>query len=291
MKAHRINGGIGVLSVGLIAGAYIFGHALVAKGGGKVTGLTSIIALQRPEASPSETASGTIRLRKTATTQEFFVDVRKIPATADTPVGGLGVYFSALPFGTNNFYFVKVLDGSTNGHWQLNLTTSSGAPSQLAVADVTDLVGRVVRIADTATNIYLETIIPPFTASPAAMSYKIRVNLDRPTNAPSPSATGQLTVKLDGVRGTSSIDLRTKKLAVGNNYIMWVHGTNPPPPVFPTTSNVVRQTVRFVGDTSKGQQLLDGTLSNQVVRVDQLSGATVEVIDAFGASHLQGIIP
>jgi len=116
--------------------------------------------------------------------------------------------------------------------------------------------------------------------------------LSCPSDAPSPNATGQIFVKLDGIHGTSVLDARAKKLDVGNGYCAWILGyfgeTTPP---CDNTSNVLGNTAHFLNDTSKGQQIFEGALSNDVVRVDQISGKAVEIRDIFGVTHLRGVIP
>ncbi|HUK82042.1 MAG TPA: hypothetical protein VLZ12_05355 [Verrucomicrobiae bacterium] len=291
MKTHRVRTGTRALSVALIAVAYIFGRSFVANGAGGSSGLTSVIALQRPDGAPAEKAIGTVIIQQGTSSQEFAVDVRGIVPTDSTPVGGLGVFLSVDPFPSTNFYFVSTMDGSTNGHWTLDLNAGPGASPQLGVTDVTNLFEHIVIVADTTTNVYLESIIPPFASNPKGLGYKKKVKLTPPNDSPSPKAKGTVTVKLDGVHGASVFDVRAKKLAIGNGYWLVVHGTNDPPSDVPDTVNLVGHNIRFMGDTGKGQQLLDGALTNGVVRVDQLTGATVDIIDAFGVIHLTGIVP
>jgi len=117
---------------------------------------------------------------------------------------------------------VNVLDGSgTNGIWRLDLKTNIGAPAQLGVDDVTNLVGSVVMISDATTNVYLETVIPrQFVPSPAALSYTRRpCSFFRSHPAPTPrSGAGQI----DGARGTSQLQVRTRHLSAGNAYCIFL---------------------------------------------------------------------
>ena len=291
MRTHRVCASTRALGVMLIAAAYIFARPLSSVGAGNLGGMTSAIALQRPDGAPAANANGTVTITQGASGQEFTVDVRGIIPSDNTPAGGLGVFMSTDPFPSTNFYFVSTMDGSTNGHWRLDLDAGPGAPSQLGVTDVTNLFEHIVLVADTTTNVYLETIIPPFDSNPRGVSYKKKVKLTPPSDSPSPKAKGTVTVKLDAVRGSSLFDARAKKLAVGNGYWLVVHAPGDPPSDVPDTVNLVGHSIRFRGDTGKGEELLDGALTNGVVRVDQLSGATVDIIDAFGVVHLTGTVP
>ena len=280
--------------IGLAGAMCLLGQAFPSSGAGAPQGVTSVITLQRVDSSSSTNAWGTVTITQAANLQQFSLTVRNIvPAVPNTPPGGLALFLSQSPGDTNNFYLVNVLDAAgTNGAWRLELTGTSAAPPQLGVTDVTNLVGRLVEIADAATNVYLETIIPPFAPVPAKLSYNRRVNLVRPSPAPSPKAEGQIIVKLNGTRGGSSLRVRAKRLRAGDGYCAFLVS-------FPgqdtggcmSQTNSINGTVKFGGDTTHGGQLFLGALSNGVVRVDQLSGLIVEIQDSFGVTHLQGTIP
>jgi hypothetical protein len=148
-------------------------------------------------------------------------------------------------------------------------------------------------ISDATTNVYLETVIPQFVPSPAALSYTRRSMLVLPGSPPSPDATGQVLVKLNGARGTSQLQVRTRHLSAGNAYcIFLLPSFGFPAQACDSTSNLVNGASVEKWDTSKGEAILgDGLLTNGVVRIDQLSGVVIEIRDNFGATHLRGFVP
>lgn len=256
-------------------------------------GQFSAIALQRPDSAPVDVARGAVFVAKTSAAQEFSVLVRNIPL--GTPVDGLAIFVSIAPGDTNNFYLINSLDGGgTNGTWRLNLRSSgASAPPQLGVSDVVELTGRIVRISDAVTNVYLEAIIPPFVPSLQALSYNVRVPLVRPEVAPSANATGFIRVKLNGPKGTSVFEVRARNLNAGNSYCAWILPSFGAPTSgdCPKTENLVGGRAVFKTDTATGEQLAADALKDGLVRADQLSGLVVEVRDQFGVTHLRGVIP
>jgi hypothetical protein len=291
MKADQVCNRTKVFTVGLIAMASIFGRPFVANGANN-SGLSTAITLQRPTSNaPVATASGAVFISKTTVGQTFSVIVKNI--ALNVPADGLAVFLN-VPGNNTNFYLVNTLNGGgTNGTWKLDMRGSPSAPAQLGVPDVTNLVGRIVRISDTATNLYLETIIQPFVPSLSALSYHRRVLLQRPNPAPSPNATGEIRVKLNGPKGSSVFEVRARNLDGGNSYCSWLL------PFFgapgsgdcPKTPNLVNGRAVFKADTGKGEQLAENAVESGDVRIDTLSGVVVEIRDQFGVTHLQGIIP
>jgi hypothetical protein len=292
MKAHRNCSSIMASSIGLVAWAYIFGSAFVANVGAASSSLSSATSLQRPDVPIVGTASGVATLRKTATTQEFLVELRGLPSESSI-AGGLAVFLGSAAFDTNNFYFVNVLNGpGSNGTWRINLKATGTAPTQLGVADVADLVGRYIQICDVATNVFLQGLFPPLVPKLSDLSYRQRVQLQRPDPAPSPLATGVLTVKYDGKRGTSLIESRIKKLSGGNSYCSWIVAvTNTPTEDCPDPFLSLNGGAHFKNDTRTGEQLGSGAFTNGFVTVYDLIDYYVEIRDAFGVTHLRAVIP
>ena len=254
--------------------------------------LTSAITLQRGSNSVSSVASGNVVAAYTPAKQTFEVTVRGIKF--DEPVDGLGVFLSDQPFDTNNFYLVNTLDVTKTNVWHLKLKDSTVAPEQLGVADVRLLAGHWIRIVDVATNVYLETLMPPFELKINSLSYKAKVKMQRPDPAPSPDAIGVLRVKLKADTGASVLEVRTHGLNAGNSYCLWILGSLNQVTAgeeCPKTPNLVRGEARFGSDTGTGEQLLEDGLVNGDVRVDQLSGSYAVIRDQFGVTHLYAQIP
>jgi hypothetical protein len=291
--ADRFRKACAVLGMGFVAVACLLGRPERA-GAGAPSVLTSVIALQQPPSSLVTNALGSVTVKRGITNQEFDVVVQNIvPSSPDTPVGGLGVFVGD-SVGSSNVYFVNVMTGpGTNGTWKLDLKSGPGAPPQLGLSDVTNLVGRFVVIADAATNVYLETIVPRLVLLPASLSYTHRADLVRPGDAPSPNAKGQIIVKLNGKRGTSVLEVKARRLDVGDGYCAYVLPfIGAAVELCVPMTNSVDGAALWLGDTSQGQQLYNGAIEvDHVVRVDQLSGKVIEIQDAFGATHLEGTIP
>jgi hypothetical protein len=288
---NRIRNGQVALSIGFVAVVCFLAHPLIAGGAAVKNSLTSVIALQRREAAPAPLARGTVTVKRTPAGQEFIVDVRNIyPTPPSLPAGGLAVFLA----NNTNVYLVNVMQGSgTNGTWRLNLKSNIGAPAQLAVPDVTNLVGKVVYISDTTSNVYLQTTIRPFVSSPAALSYTRRSILVPSSSPPSPDAIGEVLVKLNGTRGTSLFQVRAQHLSKGNAYCIYLlPDFGFPAQICDSVSNLLNGASIDRVDTKTGESIFgDGPLTNGVVRIDQLSGMVIEIRDNFGATHLRGYVP
>lgn len=283
---------LAVTSASLSLTLFCFSCPRVASGANLQASLSSAITLQRPDGALVQKACGTVFIQQSPKSQEFRVTVNNIPSTQ--PTDGLAVFISDSPGDTNNFYFVNVLNGvGSNGTWRLDFKTKSSPAPQLHVLDLTNLTGRIVFIADAVTNVYLETIIPPFVPSLSKLTYNRRVQLQRPEVAPSPNAIGTVRVKLNGRTGASSIQTKVKNLYAGNSYCCWIggHSGSPTGSDCPKTPNLVTGTAVFGADSGTGEQLAYQALDSGVVAIDQFSGLSIEILDQFGTVHLQGIIP
>jgi len=289
---NRFPSEVKAVYLGLTVAAYIFGGSFLVDSEAASTGLSSAIAFQRPDDAPAADASGTVIASQTTKGQEFTVTIKNIPL--NQPVDGLALFLSATPGDTNSFQFVNVLNGGgTNGTWRLILRDSLSAPPLLGVTNVTDLAGRIVRISDTVTNIFLETIIPSFVPSLSALSYNRRALLLPPDPAPSPKATGIIRVHLNASKGISTYEVRVKNLSGGNSYCCWFLPSSGAPASgdCPKTPNLINGSARFSADTGKGEQLFKDGLQDGFVSVEQISGKVVEIRDQFGVTHLQGVFP
>jgi hypothetical protein len=277
----------------LAVAAYIFGSSFLVDSEAASRGLSTAIAFQRPDNAPAAEASGNVTASQTTKSQTFIVTVKSIPI--DQPVDGLALFLGTSPGDSNNFQFINVLaGGGTNGTWRLNMSDKLAPPPLLGLTNITELAGRYVRISDNASNVFLETIIPPFAPSLPSLSYSRRTTLLRPDPAPSPNATGTIRVRWNAVKGTSTFEVRVKNLSAGNSYCCWFLSSPNISTVgedCPKTPNLGNGSTVFSADTSKGQQLTANGLQDGLISMAQLSGNFVEIRDQFGVTHLQGVIP
>jgi hypothetical protein len=173
---------------------------------------------------------------------------------------------------------------------------------------VTNIVLDTTNITKCVTNIYvgipinaggtgtvaavLWAPIPPLVSSPSDFNYNNSLGLNLPpAPAPSPNASGSVRVNFNNSQGRSLLDVRGSNLTAGQTYTVFIGDTtNNPPDVLieagTMTSNKSGSQQKFIRDTKFGDPL-----PQQVRNVIDLSGRVIQVRDAFGDKHLEGIIP
>lgn len=261
--------------------------------GSRVMSLLRVDGVRSMDApSPATTfLSGTVLLERKNGRQSIKVAIENLPP----PGSGYGVFVSSDPLASNNVSFVNILaNPGADGRWTLDLNSKNGAPPQLGVADVNQLVGQFLFIADPSTNIVLRTKIQPLVPSLTAASFRRKVTMYQPFAPPSPRGKGTIRLTYNARTGATFFEVRMKKLAENNTYCSFYtyvpvdfedEGCDGSGGIKLEKGNgFVRR------DTSKGDDLPVGYL-NEFYTVDDLVGLNVEVVDVFGAVHLIGPIP
>jgi hypothetical protein len=136
--------------------------------------------------------------------------------------------------------------------------------------------------------------IPPLVSNPSDFNYHNTLDLSLPANdaaPPSPNAKGTVSVKFNNSQGRSVLDVRGANLTAGQTYTLFIgDSTNLPPAVLveagTMTSNKTGAQQQFLRDTKFGDPL-----PLQVRNVIDLSGRAVQIRDAFGSVHLEGVVP
>ena len=169
--------------------------------------------------------------------------------------------------GTNFYECVQIV---TNGETVLSCTTN---------------------VLGGLTNIYVNSFvwapIPTLAANPSVFSFHAKTPMQRPPiAAPSPNATGSITVSYSGSSGRSLLDVRIANMTKGQTYGLWLSdgGTNFASGAFELLANGAA--AKFRRDTQNGDPL-----PIQVSSVADLTGRVFQVQDAFGIVHLQGVFP
>ena len=265
-------------------------------------------------------ACGTVVLGRHDAKQSFEVGVHNLAGS------GYGV-FRGDTFSTNfPVFLIAAMDQNdpTNNSWSLKFTSISGAPPQLGVADVTNLVGKIIYIAtlgatnitgvgtnlvgcttnivggvtnlvgcttnivDAVTNIIVGAVlwapVPPLVANPGKESFNKKAVLVSPPGGPSPRSRGKIETRYSGTRGQSVLEIRAMLLPRGHPYAVWMEDGL-------SYTNIGSLTLsggsgRFIRDTRKGLPL-----PLEVPFVDDLSGRNILIRDEFGEVHLVGPIP
>ena len=207
---------------------------------------------------------------------------------------------------------VAALDqrSTTNGSWKLKFTSKNGAPPQLGVADVTNLVDKIIYVATlgttnivggvtnlvgcttniigAVTNIFVGAVlwapVPPLVANPSKESFKRRELLELPVLAPSPRSHGLIKVQYVGGRGQSVLDMRAMALPRGQTYTVWMEDGSSYTNIGPLALSGANG--RFIRDTGKGQPL-----PLQAQQIGGLSGRGVLITNGLGEIVLEGVIP
>jgi hypothetical protein len=208
----------------------------------------------------------------------------------------------------------------------LKYASKSGAPLQLGVADVTNLVDKIIYIAtpgttnitggvtnlvgcttnvvggvtnlvDCTTNVVgsvtnlivgavLWAPIPDFSANPSKENFKRIRALELPVPAPSPRSRGLIKAEFNGARGQSVLDIRAKALPRGHEYAVWMEDGASFTNIGSLALSLSGASGRFIRDTRKGQPL-----PMQAQQVGDLSGRAVLIKGEFDTILLEGEIP
>lgn len=267
-----------------------------------------VLALVRPDDSTvSSTISsgmvcasgsfGKLVVQKKGEHQSFVLNAYGLSLTPD---GGYGLFIGSSPDVTGAVFINVLSNLGTNGHWQLVLDSTNGAPAELrarlGVGDVNELVGLFAFVADGGTNVALQnvalqTLVTPLVPKLSTLNFRKTVRMTRPDPAPSIHATGTIRVKYNGATGASLLDVRARHLAKGNIYCAYfVVAPGDSAPTCESGDYLSTGNGFITYDTGKGEDLPYG-LPLGVNTVTNLSGLFVEIRDAFGATHLSGKIP
>jgi len=134
--------------------------------------------------------------------------------------------------------------------------------------------------------------IPPLVSNPSDFNYHNDLPLNLPpAPAPSPNAVGSVRVNFNNNQGRSVLDIRGAHLIAGQTYTLFIGDTtNNPPDVLveagTMTSNKSGAQQQFLRNTKFGDPL-----PLQSRNVIDLSGHVIQIRDAFGAVHLEGVVP
>ena len=266
-------------------------------------------------------ASGSVVIRRQGAKQSFAVDVRNLAGS------NYGV-FRGDTFSTNYpTFFIAALNrrGGTNNSWNLEYASTSGAPPQLGVADVTNLADKIIYIATpgttnitgavtnlvgcttnivggvtnlvgcttniigSVTNVIVGAVlwapIPDFSAHPGKESFKETGALEPPVSAP-PSPRSHGSIKVQFVGARGRSVLDMRaKIPGGHEYTVWMIDG------LGFTNNIGSLALlgangRFIRDTGKGQPL-----PLQAREISALSSRGVLIFDEFSEVVLEGEIP
>ncbi len=147
----------------------------------------SQIMFQRNVDTPSPGPNGIAVLKKQGTKQIFSVTVNNLPGSS------FGVFYgvSNVSNTTNTpVFLISVMNRQgTNNTWVLHYEGIGGAPPQLPVADLDDLAGTYLFIAQpSGTNSIVDVIlfaqVPPLTKQSAAPHFNAKSPLTVPAGAP-----------------------------------------------------------------------------------------------------------
>jgi hypothetical protein len=236
----------------------------------------------------SENAHGNVFLQQKGAMQSFSVVGRDLLTDPQAPPLALGVFIGDSICSQNWQQAGIMTKAGTNNLYRLELVSANGAPPTLGVSNVSDLVDKLVQIRDQITNVYAQAVIPRLTNSPAALSFRRKSPLYRPSQSPpSPKASGSVRVKYNGQTGASFLEVTFRHLAAGNTYCV-LYTDSPHPCSDGMTLINGRGFDRY--DTSKGDDLPRGG-GDFVATVEDLAGLHVFIVDAFGNIHLSGTIP
>jgi hypothetical protein len=263
---------------------------------------------------------GSVVLRRQGMKQSFAVDVHYLAGA------NLGA-FRGDTFSTNfPAFLIAALNQNdpTNGGWNLKLTSTTGAPLPLGVADVTNLVDKFIYIATpgytniiggvtnlvgcttnivggvtnlvgcttnivgSVTNIIIGAVlwapVPPLMANPAQQSFKGRNPLEHTPS--SQLSHGWIKDRFGGTRGESFLDIRAMALPRGNEYAVWMEDGGSFTNIGPMVFSLSGAVMHFTRDTRKGDPL-----PLEVPYIGDLSGRSIEIRDQFDDVHLTGVIP
>jgi hypothetical protein len=268
---------------------------------GSSSGLSRTLPLVRTDGTFVGTSQGarlpkgTVTLAIKGATQSFTIDAYNLAGPYDK---GLVVFLGDSPQITNAaLWYVDMLSRTgTNNHWRLVLESASGAPPQLGVTNLTDLVGLTVFVATETNQAILRAIVTDLVPNPSLLSYRRRVPLILPNQPLSQKAKGSILVSYNGRTGASIVDITARNLNANNRYIE--NGT---------LSNCVANGILAVGgkahwksDTGRGDELFSHDLGTNGVEYASDLGVTtvldeigdgIIIRDCFGGLHLQGTIP
>ena len=258
---------------------------------------SSAMTFQREVDTASPGPAGTALLKKQGTKQIFSVAVHDLAGTS------YGVFVGPSNDTNTPVFLISAMDGQpATGNWVLNYRAVGGAPPQLGVADLDDLAGSYLFIAtpgqtnisNGVTNLFVDAVlftqITPLTTKASATRYNLKSALTPPPVAPpNPRTKGFVKTTYAGTIGRSVLNIFATRLSGGGAYTIFVQDS----PSSQTLTNIgslvlspETHTGTFRRDTRKGE-----TLPFESPTVQDLSGRAIEIRDAFGVTHLQGVIP
>jgi hypothetical protein len=237
---------------------------------------------------------GTVKLAIKGGTQSFTIDADNL---AGPYAKGLFVFIGDAPQITNaTLLYVDVLSRTgTNNHWHLALESFSGAPAQLGVTNLTDLVGLMVFVASETNKAILRANVTDLVPNPAQLSYRRRVPLLLPGMPLSQKAKGSILVSYNGRTGGSVCDVIARGLNVNNRYLENNSVSNCVAEGF----LAVKGQAHWKSDTARGDELFYVQTANGVVpgsdiwltTIMDYIGAPIVIQDCLGGVHLTGEIP
>lgn len=259
---------------------------------------SSTMTFQREVDSASPGPFGTAVLKKQGTKQIFSVAVHDLAGSS------FGVFVGTSNDTNTPIFLISAMDGQpATGDWVLKYSAVGSAPPQLGVTNLDDLAGlflfigtpgQQTNVVNGVTNIISGTVlftqITPLTNNASAVRYNLKSPLTPPAVAPpNPRETGFVKTTYVGSRGRSVLTIFATRLSGGGAYTIFVED----PPSSQTLTNIGNlvlsletHTGTFRRDTRNGETLPFGSST-----VQNLSGRAIEIHDAFGVTHLQGVIP
>ncbi|HTS19056.1 MAG TPA: hypothetical protein VMP11_15890 [Verrucomicrobiae bacterium] len=259
---------------------------------------------QRELDTPSPGPSGIAVLTEKGSSQIFSVTINNLTGVANGGSGSFGVFLSDANTTNIPVFLIGPMSlKGTNATWVLTYEGVGAAPAQVGVADLVDLSGMYLIIANPGTNVVVDgvtneivnavlyTRIPAFTTKGAAPHYNRKSPLITPAvSPPNPAEKGWVKTIYTGSQGRSVFDISAFHLSGGGSYSILIED----PPSSSTMTNIGSlvigtnsvSTGTFTRDTRKGE-----TLPLEMPTVSGLSGRAIEIRDAFNEIHLEGTIP
>ncbi|MBI3818765.1 MAG: hypothetical protein HY286_08755 [Planctomycetes bacterium] len=268
------------------ANVYLQGTIGGASGGGAGSYQIGIISLSRPATNPPDAdAAGIVKMIEKPGKIKFETEGFHL----DTDSAAAYKVFIENSAGANTYYLVGAMaleNAGFHDEWELELTSTTGVPVELNVANLSDLGGRNLQIHDKNDAVVLSGLLPALASTAAASSSKSgSLNAAGKTNA-----RGKVILKYDAPHGATSIQLKATNLAVGNGYNVFVE-TKAGGGVFTNAGALSLSgnksiTGLYRRDSSKGQ-----TLPLGLSTASQLTSRKIQIRDNNNQVVLAGEIP